>query len=74
VSRVILLSMSERDVVARCLEANVGVSAIERLVDGGVRLVCMSGNGAELIRKKLKPHIINGQAVRERRRPNTPLW
>ena len=73
-SRVILLSMSEKDVMARCLESNVGVSAIERLVDGGVRLVCMGGNGAELIRKKLKPHIIHGDVIRERRRPRSPLW
>jgi hypothetical protein len=74
VSRVILLSMSEKDVNARCLEANVGVSAIERLVDGGVRLVCMSTNGAELIRKKLKSQIIQGEVVRERRRPRTSSW
>jgi hypothetical protein len=69
-----LLSMSEKDVNARCLEANVGVSAIERLVDGGVRLVCMSTNGAELIRKKLKSQIIRGEVVRERRRPRTSSW
>jgi len=73
-SRVVLLSMSEKDVNARCLEAKVGVSAIERLVDGGVRLVCMSANGAELIRKKLKPHIIHGDVVRERRRPRSSSW
>jgi hypothetical protein len=50
------------------------VSAIERLVDGGVRLVCMSVNGAELIRKKLKRHLIKGEVTRERYRPTTPLW
>jgi len=74
VSRVILLTLSEKDALARCLEANVGVSAIERLVDGGVRLVCMSGNGAELIRKKLKSHIIHGDVVRERHRPRASSW
>ena len=73
-SRVILLSMSEGEVIARCREAKVGVSAIERLVDGGVRLVCMSGRGAELVRKKLKSHIIEGHVIREKLRPNTPLW
>jgi hypothetical protein len=73
-TRAILLSMGEAEVRAKCLAANVGVSAIERLVDGGVRLVCMSGNGAELIRKKLKSHLIKGEAVRERHRPRTPLW
>jgi hypothetical protein len=73
-SRVILLSMSESAVLARCLEAKVGVSTIERLVDGGVRLVCMSGRGAELIRKTLKSNLIQGDVIRTRFRPRTPLW
>jgi hypothetical protein len=74
VSRVILLSMSVADVEAQCLEAKVGVSSLERLVSGGVRLVCMSTNGAALIRQKLESSIIEGHAVRERYRPATPLW
>ena len=73
-SRVILLSMSESDVVARCKEGKVGVSAIESLAGGGVRLVCMSGDGAEAMREMLKAHIISGTAVRERVRPSRPLW
>lgn len=73
-SRAVLLSISESDVLEHCVKAKVGVSAIERLVDGGVRLVCMSGEGAELIRKKLKRHLIQGQVVRERHRPPTPMW
>jgi hypothetical protein len=62
-SRVILLSMSEGEAVAKCLEAKVGVSAIERLVSGGVRLVCMSSDGAQTIRKKLKARVIEGHVV-----------
>ncbi|HKO69961.1 MAG TPA: hypothetical protein VJV58_03410 [Bradyrhizobium sp.] len=73
-SRVILLSMSEREVKAQCLEAKVGLSSLERLVSGGVRLVCMSTSGAALIRQKLGSSIIEGRAVRERYRPATPLW
>jgi hypothetical protein len=73
-SRVILLSMSEADVIAKCLEGKVGVSAIERLTSGGVRLVCMSSNGAMTMRKKLKSRIIEGDVVRERFRPKSPLW
>ena len=46
-SRMLLLSMSERDAVAKCADAKVGVSAIEKLTSGGVRLVCMSSAGAE---------------------------
>ena len=73
-SRAILLALTETEVREKCLEANVGVSAIERLLDGGVRLVCMSGKGADLVRSRLKPHLIEGEAVRERHRPRTPLW
>ena len=73
-SRVIQLSMSEGETVAKCLEAKVGVSAIERLASGGVRLVCMSSDGAQTIRKKLKSHIIKGDVVRQRYRPVKALW
>jgi hypothetical protein len=74
VSRAINLSMGEADVVARCQSESVGVSAIERLPQGGVRLVCMSGYGAELIRRKLKSYFIKGEVTRERHRPTRPLW
>jgi len=73
-SRVILLSMKESDVIAKCREGKVGVSAIERLASGGVRLVCMSSDGAITMRKKLKAHIIEGDVVRERFRPVKPQW
>ena len=73
-SRVVLLSMTEGEAVTKCLEAKVGVSAIERLTSGGVRLVCMSSEGAQLIRKKFKARVIQGQAIRERHRPVKPMW
>lgn len=73
-SRTILLNLEEADVVTRCAAADVGVSAIERLPDGGVRLVCMSSNGAATIRRKLKSHLIHGERRRELHRPRTPLW
>ncbi len=73
-TRVILLSMKEVDVIAKCKEGKVGVSAIERLASGGVRLVCMSSDGAMTMRKKLKAHIIDGEVVRERFRPIKPQW
>ena len=73
-SRVLLVALDEGQVVAACLKENVGISAIERLVSGGVRLVCMSSDGAALMTRKLKPHLIDGIATRERHRPTTPLW
>jgi hypothetical protein len=73
-SRTIHLSMEEGEVIARCLKEKVGVSAIERLPAGGVRLVCMSGDGAQLIRTKLRSRLIAGPIERERHRPAKPLW
>jgi hypothetical protein len=73
-SRVVQLSLDEGVVVIRCLSEKVGVSAIERLPGGGVRLVCMSSEGAELIRDKLRRYVIAGTATRERHRPVNPLW
>jgi hypothetical protein len=45
-----------------------------RLFRVGVRLVCMSHEGAELIRRKLKRYLIDGNVTRERHRPATPTW
>ena len=73
-SRVINLTLDEGVVVIRCLSERVGISAIERLPQGGVRLVCMSSEGAELIRRKLGRYLIDGDAPRERHRPVKPLW
>ena len=68
-SRVMFVSLDEGDVVARCLASKVGISAIEHLPAGGVRLVCMSGDGAELMRKKLKQHLMTGPIPRHPLRP-----
>jgi hypothetical protein len=73
-SRVVHLSLDEGMVVIRCMSEKVGVSAIEGLPGGGVRLVCMSNEGAELIRKKLKRYVIDGEVTRERFRPKTGTW
>ena len=73
-SRVIFLKLDEGEVIARCLKENVGVSAIERIPTGGVRLVCSSVDGAATMRAKLKSQLIAGDVVRERHRPSRPLW
>jgi hypothetical protein len=74
VSRVVHFSLDEGVVVIRCLSEKVGVSAIESLPGGGVRLVCMSTDGAAKIRKKLKDYVIDGEVIRERHRPKTGTW
>ena len=73
-SRALFVNLDEGKVITDCLAANVHISAIERLPQGGVRLVCMSSDGAGKIRKKLKGKLIQGPVVRERHRPTRPLW
>jgi len=68
-TRSLLVSMKAGDVMSTCLRENVGVSAIEQLTSGGVRLVCMSSDGAERMRVVFKPKLIQGDVVRERFRP-----
>lgn len=73
-SRALYLAMEEADVILQCEAAGVGVSAIERLPKGGVRLVCMGVHGAEVMRRKLKSRLIKGIAERLKFRPSRPLW
>jgi hypothetical protein len=73
-SRALLVNLDEGQVVAKCLAQNVGISAIERLASGGVRLVCNSSEGAATMTRNLKGHLIDGEVVRERYRPTKPLW
>lgn len=73
-SRAINLNMSVSEATTRCNTENVGISSIEPLLTGGVRLVCSSTEGAERIRTKFKSKLINGEVTREKHRPATPLW
>jgi hypothetical protein len=74
-SRTLYLSLDEGKVIASCLKEKVGISTIERLPGGGVRLVCNSSEGAARIRKLLKGQLLQeGDRPRERHRPSTPLW
>lgn len=73
-SRALYLSMEEADVVSKCEAASVGISAIERLPKGGVRLVCMGVHGAEVMRSKLRVHLMKDGAERFKFRPSRPLW
>jgi hypothetical protein len=73
-SRVVHLGLDEGMVVIRCLSEKVGISAIERLPGGGVRLVCKGSEGAALIRRKLKRYVIPGDVEREPHRPTSPMW
>ena len=74
-SRTLFLGLDEGTVVARCLKENVGISAIERLPGGGVRLVCNGSEGADRIRSVFKAKLMKPDGIaREPHRPRTPLW
>ena len=73
-SRVLFLELDEGEVAAECLKRKVGVSAIERLPAGGVRLVCMSSAGAEKMRSTLKKQLITDLVTRQKHRPDRPFW
>ena len=73
-SRAMQLALSEREALALCDAQGVSVSAIETLPGGGVRLVCNSSSGAELIRQKAKGKIMSVEQTREKHRPSSPLW
>ena len=63
-SRAINLQMTEAEAREQCSTRSIGVSAIEALPEGGVRLVCMSSEGAALLRRRLKSQIIQGTVKR----------
>lgn len=68
-TREIYLSVSESFVAEKCREENVGISAIRSLACGGTRLVCMSVDGADKMRERLKKHLMKDSASRERHGP-----
>ena len=72
-TRALFLSISEGEAVAQCLKEKVGVSTIERLPGGGVRLVCSSSEGAKTMRIALKSKLTDTVA-RVGYRPRSPLW
>lgn len=74
-SRTIFLKIEEGEAITRCLKEKVGISAIERLPGGGIRLVCMSSDGADRLRKLLSSRVLKEEDhVRMGHRPRTPLW
>ena len=66
------LSLSESKVREHCRANRVGVSALERLPRGGVRVVCASGEGATVLRALLKDKLIADNAERTRFSPDRP--
>jgi hypothetical protein len=63
-SRVLLLNSSEEAVVKACARFEVAISVLETLESGGVRLVCVTSDGAAMMRRKLRSKLIDGPVVR----------
>jgi hypothetical protein len=63
-NRVLLLALPVAKIVAACERNKVGISAVEALASGGCRLVCLSQEGAEAMRRTLGQHLIKGSVVR----------
>ena len=68
-SREIYLNVTEGFVVSQCLAEKVGISTIATLPCGGTRLVCMSVDGADRMRRKLKKNLMNSDGMEQRRGP-----
>ena len=73
-SRALFVNLTEAQVTASCKAEDVGISAIEAIPSGGVRLVCMSRDGAGTMTRKFAGKLITEQVTRERHRPRTPIW
>jgi hypothetical protein len=56
--------MAEADVTALCRKAGVEISAIEALPAGGTHLVCATSAGSDIMREKLRTHLIEGTVKR----------
>src|ERR1700761_7552355 len=65
-TRAINLDLTEASVRQGCETLGVRISMIEMLDSGGVRLVCLSADGAAIIRRELSAKIIAGRVERSR--------
>jgi len=65
-SRVLLLNLSEAEAIKACENLDVRISVLEKLESGGVRLVCVTADGAASMRHKLRTKLIDGPVRRSR--------
>ena len=63
-SRALLVNLDEEAAAKACARFDVAISAMETLPSGGVRLVCVTTEGAATMRRKLRSKLIDGPVVR----------
>lgn len=67
-SRAMNLNMLQSDVAKLCAELGIATTSIETLVPSGTRVVCLTGDGSAVLRRKLSSKLIDGAIVRMPRR------
>ena len=63
-SRALNLNATEDSVKAACIASKIDISAIEPLLSGGTRVVCLTSEGARVLRKSMKTKLIEGRVQR----------
>lgn len=63
-SRAMNLKIKPETVVTHCAKAGVRISAIEQLPSGHTHLVCVTGEGADEMRRLLAKHVVEGRQAR----------
>lgn len=63
-SRAMNVTLAEAAVREVCRKDNISISAIEVLPSGGTHLVCTTSDDADVARRKLAKHMINGTVKR----------
>jgi hypothetical protein len=66
-------ALAESTVLQHCRDQAIGVSAIEVLPGGGVRLVCKSVGGADAVRAAYESELIDGDVERSKFRSAAPV-
>ena len=63
-TRAMNLNMIEADVAKLCAELGIATTSIETLVPSGTRVVCRTGDGSAVLRRKLAGKLIEGAVGR----------
>jgi hypothetical protein len=56
--------MPEKEVAQLCADLGIMTTSIETLVPRGTRVVCRTGDGSAVLRRKLSGKLIEGTVVR----------
>jgi hypothetical protein len=63
-SRAMNLNASEADVKKACAELAIAFTSIETLLPSGTRIVCLNGDGAAMLRRKMLGKVVEGTVKR----------